>query len=343
MNFRTAATLAAATAGAAAAYVALKARLESIDLRGKSVLITGGSRGLGLQLARDLADEGCRIAICARDEEELRRAQEDISAHGAQIVYYVCDVTRKEDVDDVVEQVIQHLGGIDILINNAGIIQVGPLESLEIEDFEQAMQVMFWGPLYMTLAALPGMRKRRSGHIVNITSVGGKVSVPHLIPYCCAKFAGVALSEGLSAELGASGIRVLTVVPGLMRTGSHLGGAFFKSDAAKEFSWFALGASLPGVSISAETASRSIVHAIQRGSVEEILSLPANLLARLHGVFPEVTLPILRLVNDAVLPTPTRNSEAVVGREAEARLNSDLHRAATSLGYQAARELNQPA
>jgi short-subunit dehydrogenase len=342
MNFRTAASLAAATVGAAAAYVALRTREESISLRGKSVLITGGSRGLGLQLARDLAEQDCRIAILARDHEELQRAQEDIEGHGANVVYYTCDVTRKDEVDEVVEQVTEHFGGgIDILINNAGIIQVGPLESLELSDFEEAMQVMFWGPLYTTLAVLPGMRERRAGHIVNVTSVGGKVSVPHLIPYCCAKFAGVALSEGLSVELRSSGINVLTVVPGLMRTGSHLG-ATFKSDPAQEFSWFALGATLPGISVSAEHASRAIVHAIERGRMEEIISLPANILARLHGIFPEVTLPVMRLVNDVLLPTPTRRTEAVVGREAEERLNSRLHRAATSLGHDAAEELNQP-
>jgi short-subunit dehydrogenase len=236
----------------------------------------------------------------------------------------------------------RYFGGIDILINNAGVIQVGPIESLELADFEQAMQVMFWGPLYMTLAVLPGMRERRAGNIVNITSIGGKVSVPHLIPYCCAKFAGVALSEGLSVELRPAGIRVLTVVPGLMRTGSHLG-ASFKSDAAKEFSWFALGATLPGISISAEHAARAIIRGIERGRYEEILSLPANILARLHGTFPEVTLPILSLVNNVILPNPTNNTESIVGREAEERLNSSLHRAATTLGHEAARELNQPA
>jgi len=340
MNFRTAASLAAATMGAAAAYAALRAREETIELQGKSVLITGGSRGLGLQLARDLAAAGCRIAICARDEEELHRAEQDLRSRGADIVCYTCDVSRKEEVDEVVEQVGDYFGGIDILVNNAGIIQVGPLDSLELADFEQAMHVMFWGPLYMTLAALPGMRERGSGHIVNITSIGGKVSIPHLIPYCCAKFAGVALSEGLSAELRSSGIRVLTVVPGLMRTGSHLG-AMFKSDAAKEFLWFSLGATLPGVSISAEHASQAIVRAIERGSQETILSLPANVLARLHGMFPEVTLPVLSLVNDAVLPKPTNNTDAVVGKEAEERLNSSLHRAATTLGHEAAQELNQ--
>src|SRR5439155_11331763 len=112
-------------------------------------------------------------------------------------------------------------GQIDILVNNAGVIKVGPLDTMAVEDFEKAVAVMFWGVVYPTLAVLPEMRRRRSGRIAAITSIGGKVSVPHLLPYCCAKFAAVGFCEGLRAELAPYGIRVTTVVPGLMRTGSH--------------------------------------------------------------------------------------------------------------------------
>ena len=107
------------------------------------------------------------------------------------------------------------------MVNNAGMIQVGPLATTTKEDFVTALDVMFWGTLYPTLAVLPQMRARGRGHIVNITSIGDLVSVPHLLPYTCAKFAAVGLSEGLRAELGPVGIRVTTVVPGLMRTGSY--------------------------------------------------------------------------------------------------------------------------
>lgn len=99
------------------------------------------------------------------------------------------------------------------------------------------------------------MRARRRGRIVNITSIGGKVGMPHLLPYTCAKFATVGLSEGLRAELGREGIRVTTIVPGLMRTGSHLK-AMFRGQHEQEFTWFSLGASLPLVSMGAERAAR---------------------------------------------------------------------------------------
>jgi len=117
-----------------------------------------------------------------------------------------------------VDQVTQHFGRVDIVVNNAGIIQVGPMSTTTVEDFATALDVMFWGALYPTLAVLPQMRARRSGHIVNITSIGGMVSVPHLLPYTCAKFAAVGLSKGLRAELGQEGIHVTNVVPGSSRS-----------------------------------------------------------------------------------------------------------------------------
>src|SRR6185369_6660508 len=127
----------------------------------------------------------------------------------------------------MVSQVNERLGGIDVLVNNAGIISVGPIESQTIEDFREAMDVMFWGHVNTILAVLPQMQRRRSGWIGNVSSIGGKISVPHLVPYSCAKFASVGLSEGLTAELAKDGINVTTIVPGLMRTGAHIN-AYFK-------------------------------------------------------------------------------------------------------------------
>ena len=152
------------------------------------------------------------------------------------------------------DQATQRFGRVDIVVNNAGIIQVGPMPTTTVEDFATALDVMFWGVLYPTLAVLPQMRARRNGRVVNITSIGGMVSVPHLLPYTCARFAAVGLSEGLRAELGQEGIHVTTVVPGLMCTGSYLQ-ARFQGQPEREFTWFALGATLPLISISAEPAA----------------------------------------------------------------------------------------
>ena len=178
-------------------------------------LVTGGSRGLGLLIARELATEGCRVAICARDAEELRRAEEDLRAHGAAgPLVLVCDVTDQAQVERLVAEVQARLGPIDVLVNDAGIISVGPAETMHVQDYADAMAVMYWGVVYPTLAVLPRMLARRRGRIVNITSIGGKVAVPHLLPYCTANFSAVGFSEGLRAELRGKGVTVTTIAPG---------------------------------------------------------------------------------------------------------------------------------
>jgi len=309
------------------------------DLRGQVVLITGGSRGLGLALARQFARAGCRLVLCARDAQELEHARHDLVQRGAEVLTVPCDVANRDQVQHLVEQATQRFGRIDILVNNAGIIQVGPMPTA-VEDYETALNVMFWGVLYPTLAVLPQMRARHSGRIVNITSIGGMVSVPHLLPYSCAKFAAVGLSEGLRAELGREGIRVTTIVPGLMRTGSHLR-AVFEGQPEREYPWFALGATLPVVSISAERAARQIVQATQRGEAERILSLPANVLGRVHGVLPGTTANLLSAVNRILPQSDSASGSSALGIEAQQRVHSRLLDVLTGLGRAAAHRLHQ--
>lgn len=329
-------------AGAIGAGVAasLMFRPRPQVFRDAVVLITGGSRGLGLALAREFAGEGCRLALCARDAGELRAARQDLEARGAEVLTVECDVRDRADVERMTEQVRRHYGRVDVLVNNAGEIQVGPLEAMQIEVFEQAMQVMFWGAVYPTMALLPHFRARNVGRIVNITSIGGKVAVPHLLPYTCAKFATVGFSEGLHAELKDTGIKVVTIAPGLMRTGSYLN-AEVKGDHDAEAAWFSLGASLPGVSMSADRAARQIVDAARRGRAEKILTTQANLLARFHGLFPGLTSEILGLVDQYLLPAGG-TTEAKRGHQTRA-LRSPVLNAATILGRLAARRFLQPA
>jgi NAD(P)-dependent dehydrogenase (short-subunit alcohol dehydrogenase family) len=272
--------------------------------------------------------------------QELARAHQDLRRRGAEVLAVACDVTNQPQVHSVVAQATQHFGRVDIVVNNAGIIQVGPLSTTTMEDFAQALDVMFWGTLHTTMAVLPQMRARRSGRIVNITSIGGKVSVPHLLPYNCAKFAAVGLSEGLRAELGQDGIQVTTVVPGLMRTGSYVQ-ACFKGQTEREFRWFALGSTLPLISISAERAARQVVRATQRGAAECILSLPANLAGRLHGVCPGTTANLLSLVNRVLPDAEGAHATGTSGKEVQQRLRSPLLHILTGLGRAAGRRLYQ--
>jgi short-subunit dehydrogenase len=287
-------------------------------LRGDVALITGGSRGLGLALARELARHGSKIAICARVQDELESAREILEREGAEVIAICCDVSQKDQVDQMMRDVRARFGRIGILINNAGIIRVAPVENVTIQDFEEAMAVMFWGVVYPTLAVLDEMRERRAGRIVTIASIGGKVSVPHLLPYCCAKFAAVGFCEGLRAEMNRYGVKVTLIAPGLMRTGSYKN-AEFKGKKQAEARWFSLGATLPLASMSAERAARQIITAMRKGQAEKILSTQATVLARVNGAIPGLVPDLLGIAN-RLLPAGTDDRESVLtGRVSNAR------------------------
>jgi short-subunit dehydrogenase len=334
------ALLAAAGFGTALAAREVVRQVRQADLRGQTALITGGTRGLGLLLAREFVRQGCRVAICARDPQELERARQDLEARGAEVLAVRCDVSERFQVEKFVQEATDRFGGVDILVNNAGMIQVGPIQTLEPKDFEDALRVMFWGVLYPVLAVLPQMLERRTGRIANITSVGGKVSVPHLLPYNCAKFAAVGFSEGLRAELRGQGVTVTTIVPGLMRTGSFVN-AYFKGQQEEEYRWFSLGASLPLLSMDAERAARQIVAAVRRGDSERILSVPAKLLATFHGLFPGLTADLLALADRLVLPTPQGTQLSERGMDIKERVQSSVLGALTRWGFTAAERLHQ--
>jgi short-subunit dehydrogenase len=312
-------------------------RQRSYDLMGQTVLITGGSRGLGLVMAREFVRQGARVAICARDLDELQRASEDLILRGGEVFPVSCDLTDQMEVEQCVRTVREEFGEIDVLVNNAGVISVGPLEEMRLNDFEEAMRTNYWAAVYTILAVLPGMRMRGKGRIVNITSIGGKISVPHLLPYSASKFALVGLSTGLRAEVAKDGIVVTTVCPGLMRTGSPRN-AVFKGNHRAEYTWFSISDSLPLVSMGAERAARQIITACKRGDAEVVLSLPAKLAVRFHALFPELTADLLEVVNQLLPPPGGIGTDRAQGSESESSLSPSF---LTSLGDKAARENNQ--
>ena len=302
--------VAAGVSSALAALTLWSSRRGSYNLQGKVVLITGGSRGLGLVLARQAAVEGARVAICARDEAELERARQELvelADDASAIMVLARDVTEATEVRTLVAEVENRFGPVDVLINNAGIIVAGPLENMDTRDFEECMNTHFWAPYHAMQAVLPAMRRRGEGRIVNISSLGGKVAIPHMAPYTASKFALTGLSEGFRTELSRYGIRVTTVCPGLLRTGSA-GQALVKGQHKKEFAVFSIADSLPGLTMSAEQAARQIWNACRRGDGEVILSLPAKLLATFHGVLPGTTTDVLGWLN-RTLPNPTEGGD----------------------------------
>jgi NAD(P)-dependent dehydrogenase (short-subunit alcohol dehydrogenase family) len=275
-------------------------------------------------MARELAGEGARLSLVARDADELERARIDVEASGADVVTYACDIRERSQVAQTIGQIAERRGGIDVLINDAGVIQVGPIDHMTTEDFEDAMATHFWGPLHTILAALPHLRQARDARIVNISSIGGKIAVPHLIPYSASKFALTGLSEGLHAELRREGIIVTTVCPGLMRTGSTYN-AWFKGNHRYEFAWFHHADSIPGLSIDAQRAARQIIEACRRGQAELVLTVPARLAVLANAMFPGTVAAVTTLTN-RLLPSPVNGggSEARSGWQSVSRLAPSL-------------------
>jgi NAD(P)-dependent dehydrogenase (short-subunit alcohol dehydrogenase family) len=308
-----------------------------IDLHGRVAVITGGSRGLGLAIAREMADAGARLALLARDTSELARARRDLEDRGAEVFITTCDVRDQIDVQHTIAAVIDYFGRVDVLVNNAGVIQVGPVEHQEIDDFEDALATHTWGPLYTMLEVAPHMRRQGGGRIVNIASIGGLVAIPHLLPYSTSKFALVGLSDGMRAELAGDGIKVTTVCPGLMRTGSHMN-ALFKGRHQQEFTWFTIMGALPASSIGAQRAARQIVEACRHGDPHLTITVQARLMAIADRLLPGATARAMKLFNQLLPgPAPAGGDTLKSGWESQSPLAPSL---LTRLADQATADLN---
>jgi short-subunit dehydrogenase len=287
---------------------------------GSVVVITGGSRGLGLAIASCFARDQVRLVLAARHIEELQQAQAKLLAahpHLKPEDFYLvaADLTHREECERLIAETIVRFGRIDVLVNNAAVIEVGPIESQTLEIFERTMQINFFAALYTTWAALPYLRTQaplsgsRRAAIVNIASIGGKIAVPHMLPYSAAKFALVGFSEGLHAELRHKGIRVTTVCPGLMRTGGE-DHAQFVGDVEYERRWFMFAATTPGITVTADYAANRIFAAVSQGRAEITISPQAWLAVRFGGVFPETLQFANALTSKYILPQGTNESRA---------------------------------
>src|SRR5438874_6594579 len=265
-------------------------------LNDKVVLITGGSRGLGLVLARHICARGGNVAIIARDPDELVRAKTDLVPRGGKVLTVECDLLDAGQTQLAVRKIIDRFGKIDVLINNAGIIEVGPLEHMTPEDFDRAMRLHFWAPFELISQIVPEMRIWGGGRIVNISSIGGKIAVPHMAPYSASKFALTGLSDALRAELARDNIYVTTVAPGMMRTGSHVN-AKFKGRHDDEFAWFAASAGAPLISMNADRAARKILAACRRGQPSLTLTFTARTTILGNALFPNLTGYTMKFVN----------------------------------------------
>jgi NAD(P)-dependent dehydrogenase (short-subunit alcohol dehydrogenase family) len=289
-------------------------RARLFDLRGRTVLISGGARGLGYLLAQEFGRLGARVVIFSRSLDELARAREALEARGIDALDLTCDVRNPDQVARLVSQVTQHTGRLDVIVNNAGIIQATPFEHTRYEDYEESLKVHFWGPLYLINEALPHLKRVR-GRILNISSIGGRVGVPHLAPYCAGKFALTGLSETLRAELAKDGILVTTCTPGLMRTGSHVR-AQFRGQHEAEARWFGASVATPLTSKHATRAARQIVKALREGRAHVTPGIQARFAEMINAIAPNTTAAMASAAVRTVLPGPSDESDGDTTRPA---------------------------
>lgn len=308
--------LAAASVATTYALIAVpRALLATAPPEGAVVLVTGGSRGLGFAIASRFAERPVKLVLAARSLDELQQAQRSlIEKHphlrAEDFFLVAADLSQASECQRLVSEAFARFGRIDVLVNNAGTIGVGPIEAMSADNFEHTMRVNFLAAMQTTWAALPRLLtqttapgwKRRAA-IVNISSIGGKVPVPHMLPYTAAKFALTGFSEGLYAEVKGKGIHVLTVCPGLMRTGGEDHAHFF-GNAQAEQAWFKLSAKTPGISTTPEHAASKIYRSLAQGRNEITIELKAWLAARYAGLCPGSLQRLNRLTNDYLLPKP---------------------------------------
>ncbi len=318
-------------AAAVGGALLLRATRRRDTLAGKVVLITGGSRGLGFEVARRCVERGARVAVLSRDAETVKRAAE-VLGHG--VLPIACDVGDEAGMRRAVTAVTAHFGRVDVLMHVAGRIVVGPEKTMDVADYRTSVDAHLFGAIHGVRAVLPQMRARKDGRIVLISSIGGRMSLPHLVPYSAGKFALVGYGEGLHSELAPEGINVTTVCPGLMRTGSPRN-ADFKGDHRGEYTWFAVADSLPGISISARTAACRIVDACELRKADLMMMPMGTPLLVFKLLFPEAFAWMFELTNRA-LPDGTskrvfkgydsetdvtRSAITTLTREAEQRNN----------------------
>ncbi|GAA3965220.1 SDR family oxidoreductase [Allohahella marinimesophila] len=238
------------------------------SIKGKVVIITGASSGLGEATARRLAERGAKLVLAARREERLQSLKEELAAKGAEVIYQVTDVTDREQVESLAKAAKDKFGRIDVLVNNAGLMPLAPLDKLKVDEWEQMIDVNIKGVMYGIAAVLPTMREQHSGHVINLSSVAGHKVFQGAAVYCATKYAVRALSEGLRMEAGDE-IRSTNISPGAVAT--ELTSTITDPKAAKAAD------EMYKVAIEPDAVARAIVFAIEQPhdvDINEIILRP---------------------------------------------------------------------
>lgn len=344
-----------ASAAAAALGAAAIKRSRRLDLVGAKVLVTGGTRGLGFATARDFVRRGADVAICARSSVELHRASLELETEAekralrlglapSRVLTFVCDVTDPRAAEHMVDEVARAFGRIDVLVNCAAEIAIGPVETFHATDFQIAFHRIFFSLYHTTMAAFRHMRDQRFGRIVNVASIGGRVPQPHLGTYVAAKFAVTGFSDTLAIEARKYGIRVTTMTPPPLRNAAFLN-VRVKGDGERELRWFAKSLTSRFLSIDVERAARAIVDAARDGRLEHSVSPLGWLPARLYGVAPSLMVSLMSLLDRALprAPEGARGHLSLRAMDVVARSKDPTLQSAVEAAMPAAERYMQPA
>ena len=253
-----------------------------MDFKNKVVLITGASSGIGKQTAIEFAKLGSSIILVARRKNKLEQVENELKQFNVNTLVCVCDVSKKDQVEELFKIVLQKFDSIDILVNNAGFAIYGSVSDLSIDEIESQMETNYFGMIYCVKNFLPLMLKKKSGHIVNVASVGASFSVPGVSSYCATKFAMLGFSEGLKHELYGTGVGLTVVSPIMVRT------PLFEHPSFTNFSKFST-----GVSLSSETVAKTIIKASNSSRLEIVVPSVARAAIWFKQTFPFLINPII--------------------------------------------------
>jgi short-subunit dehydrogenase len=254
-------------------------------LKNKTAAVTGAASGIGRMLAVNLANEGCNLALADIDASGLQETAKLVGDR-VKVTTHIVDVSRREQVFQYADEAAGRHGGVDLIINNAGVAVGDFLETIPMEDFEWLMGINFWGVVYGTMAFLPHLKKRQEGHIVNISSINGIIPNPNNGPYCAAKFAVKGYTETLAQEMHGTSIHVSCVHPGGIKTNiarnSRINRSMFdltKEKAANLFEEVVF-------RTTADDAAKIIISGIRRNKRRILVGSDAKTLDLLTRFFP---------------------------------------------------------
>jgi len=274
-------------------------------LTDKTAAITGAASGIGRMLAVNLANQRCNLAIADIDEAGLNETAALIGDQ-VKVSTHIVDVSKREQVFRFAEEASLHHGGVDIIINNAGVALGDFLETVPLEDFEWLMGINFWGVVYGTMAFLPYLRKRPEGHVINISSLNGIMPNPNNGPYCAAKFAVKGYTETLAQELHGTNIKVSCVHPGGIKTNiahnARFNCSMYSLSREKaiclyedELFW-----------TTADEAARVIISGIKRNKRRILIGIDAKLLDLITRFFPVTAVTLSALFSRFIARTYAR-------------------------------------